>query len=268
MNKNKRYIEGLKKAQGIIARMIMENVSDVIDLPLESRVHWLDEDYEMDDIEKRFPVYCWYENQSKPQPAFICIHPEAEMQVTVSYESEINATSADTFDGTAVNVYIPADASAHEINEFIKENMDEIQSIIDSFDFTLGQFDEDAAEVVEYLQQTADEWTRQDMWAQPDADMVDVNGRLIEEFEHTFRIVEEETMEDGYTRVEIEYEDPYGQPCGGSTWMRDVDGTWQLEEDDTAPCAIEAENVSADVLRPYLEELYEAGEITVRCDEQ
>lgn len=255
---NEGFTAGLKKAQGAIARLIMESLDD----SNEISVDWLNEDYtsSTEDLEVRYPVYCWYKGQCKPQPAFIEIDPEADMQLSASYESEVGGRR---YTSRVLHIFIPADAAAHNINQFIKDNMSDFQAIIDEYDFERGCFNDDVVELVEELQQTANFWETSDCWGRPTGDMVDSEGRLIFDYHHTIFITEL-NEDDGETEMEVEYTDPYGTPCGGSRWKYNSrTGEWELLEDNTAPCSPEATEVNAEEIREYLDEVYENNEIEV-----
>lgn len=255
---NEGFTAGLKKAQGAIARIIMESLDD----SNEISVDWLNEDYttSVEDLEVRYPVYCWYKGQYKPQPAFIEIDPEADMQVSASYESEVGGSG---YASRVLHIFIPADAAAHNINQFINDNMSDFQAIIDEYDFERGRFNDSVVELVEQLQQTADVWETSDCWGQPTSLMLDAEGRLIFDYHHTIFITEL-NEDDGETEMEVEYTDPYGNPCGGSRWRCNSNtGVWELLEDNTAPCSPEATEVNAEEIREYLDEVYENNEVEV-----
>lgn len=255
---NEGFTAGLKKAQGAIARLIMESLDD----SNEISVDWLNEDYttSVKDLKVRYPVYCWYKSQYKPQPAFIEIDPEADMQVSASYESEVGGS---VYASRVLHIFIPADAAAHNINQFIKDNMSDFQAIIDEYDFERGRFNDSVVELVEQLQQTADVWETGDCWGQPTSLMVDAEGRLIFDYHHTIFITEL-NEDDGETEMEVEYTDPYGNPCGGSRWRCNSNtGVWELLEDNTAPCSLEATEVNAEEIREYLDDVYVNNEIEV-----
>lgn len=255
---NEGFTAGLKKAQGAIARLIMESLDD----SNEISVDWLNEDYttSVKDLKVRYPVYCWYKSQYKPQPAFIEIDPEADMQVSASYESEVGGS---VYASRVLHIFIPADAAAHNINQFIKDNMSDFQAIIDEYDFERGRFNDSVVELVEQLQQTADVWETSDCWGQPTSLMVDAEGRLIFDYHHTIFITEL-NEDDGETEMEVEYTDPYGNPCGGSRWRCNSNtGVWELLEDNTAPCSLEATEVNAEEIREYLDDVYVNNEIEV-----
>lgn len=215
----------------------------------------------MDD-DVRYPVYCLYDGQNKPQDAFIVISPNGNPQVYATFNSEIgNEVPVNHSKGKEYWLKIPSAVSGHSINEFIKENGEIIRTIIDGYTEEAG-FNLDAQEAFEQLEWEVGIWYDFGMWDLPGDDDVDIHGHVIVDWNHTLRKTSKWKAEDG-THIEIEYYDPYGHLAGGSEWCLDNDGNWILINPNSVSESQETSmGLDAEDVRKYVNDIHEVGEIT------
>lgn len=231
--------------------MIFENASNMDDIDIQRQ-----------DEDERYPVYCWYDGQNKPQDAYIIIDPLGSPQVKADFNAEIgNGVVINHWEGKDFWLKIPSAASGHNINTFIDDNIELIRAVIDGYTEEQG-FDNEAREAQEQLEREVAMWETSGIWDLPGEDEVDVSGRVIDNWEHTLTKSAQWEDEDG-THIEITYYDPYGFCAGGSEWILDENGKWTLENPNAIASSLECMNeLDADDVREYVQEVYEDGEIS------
>ncbi|UXY13852.1 hypothetical protein N8I74_11015 [Chitiniphilus purpureus] len=129
------------------------------------------------------PVYCQYQGQSGPQPAYITIHPESE-SASAGYSSETgNGCPESIYHNRAYRVRIPADVRGTAIAEFLEDTDTQalISSIIAGYSCDWdgsnhrGSLNDDAESALAELEQAAERLQWDDCRAQIwDEDMLGV----------------------------------------------------------------------------------------------
>lgn len=103
----------------------------------------------------RFPVYCKYDGQFEPQPAFIALDIENET-VTADYNGNIGGgCSSDVFHGRVLHFPINPMSLNTQIAELIDENLGDFQKIIVGSEIVwngnnyVGRFNEEAQRLID-----------------------------------------------------------------------------------------------------------------------
>ena len=103
----------------------------------------------------RFPVYCKYDGQFEPQPAFIYLDVESA-SVTADYYGNIGGgCSPDVFHGRVLRFPINPLSINTQIAELIDENLGDFQKIINGSDIVwdgnnyVGRFNEEAQRLID-----------------------------------------------------------------------------------------------------------------------
>lgn len=103
----------------------------------------------------RFPVYCHYDGQFEPQPAYILLDIRSG-EVNADYDTTINSgLPVCVWNNLELRFFINPYTIASEIMDLINENMDNFQAILDGSEIVwggneyIGMFDEDAQKIIE-----------------------------------------------------------------------------------------------------------------------
>lgn len=82
--------------------------------------------------EERFPVYCKYPQQFRPQPAYITLDIRTG-EIDADYSGEIGGgMSFDVFHNIVIRAPINPETTADQITEIINDNLDLFQKILDA----------------------------------------------------------------------------------------------------------------------------------------
>ena len=79
----------------------------------------------------RFPVYCLYEGQSRPQPSYVTLDLR-DGELTARYNGEIGGTPSDQWHNLVITFPIPAATSAEKIAQLLEQYADDFQAIFDN----------------------------------------------------------------------------------------------------------------------------------------
>ena len=107
--------------------------------------------------ELRFPVFCHYDGQFEPQPAFIFLDIETG-EVNANYNSCIgNATTLRVWHNKELHFPINPHTFVKDVEELILDNMNNFQTILDGSSVVwdgnnyVGQFNDEAQKIIEKL---------------------------------------------------------------------------------------------------------------------
>jgi len=129
----------------------------------EKQVAWANEILFAADPRDPVPLYCKYQNECQPQPAYITLNPESRT-IDADYNGEIgNGIPCSVFNGKAYRWKIPADLPAASVLSFIDEHSAFFDAVCDGYaevydgNNYVGRLNDEAQRANEFLDRLTEE---------------------------------------------------------------------------------------------------------------